>query len=40
MAPVGSRHFSRSTNRHTSSRDYRSYTRHDDRSRRDDRYDV
>ena len=35
MAPVGSRHFSQSNSRH-----YRQHTRSDERSRRDNRYDV
>jgi hypothetical protein len=40
MAPVGPRHFSQSSNRHQGRRDYRSYTRFDERTRRDNRYDV
>jgi hypothetical protein len=40
MAPVGTHHFSQSTSRYTRGRDYRSHNRYDDRSRRDDRYDV
>ena len=35
MAPVSNRHFSQSTNRH-----YRSNNHFDERSRRDNRYDV
>jgi hypothetical protein len=40
MAPVGGHHFSQSTSRYTSGRDYRPHTHFDDRSRRDNRYDV
>lgn len=40
MAPVGTRHFSQTTSRYPSGRDYRPHPRYDDRSRRDDRYDV
>jgi hypothetical protein len=40
MAPVSTRHFSQSTSRYTSGRDYRSHIRYDDRPRRDDRYEV
>ncbi|CAF4612285.1 unnamed protein product [Rotaria sp. Silwood1] len=39
MPPVGPRHFSQSTSRYTSGRDYRSHIHFDDRSRRDNRYD-
>jgi hypothetical protein len=40
MAPVSNRHSSQSTSRYTSGRDYRSRLRFDDRSRRDNHYDV
>ncbi len=40
MAPVSTRHFSQSTNRYNSGRDYRSHTRYDSRPRHDDRYEV
>jgi hypothetical protein len=40
MAPVSTRHFTPPMGRHNSGRDHGSYTRYDDRSRRDNRYDV
>ncbi len=40
MAPVSTRHFTPSTSRYNRGRDYGSHTRYDERSRRDNRYDV
>ena len=40
MAPVSNRHFAQSTGRYASGRDYRSRIHFDDRSRRDNRYEV
>lgn len=40
MAPVSTRHFTPSAGRYTRGREYHSHKRFDDRSRRDNRYDV
>ena len=40
MAPVSTRRFTPSASRYSRGREYRPHKRFDDRSRRDNRYDV